>query len=213
MNSLQDISGYVYTDEETNSSHSYLVPALLSELKRLERGMPISDKRLFDLGCGNGSIGQILLDQGWSVTGVDPSEQGIEFAKMRNPKLHFAQGSAYDDLAASFGNFPVVISLEVVEHLYSPRKFARTLFDLVEPGGTAIVSTPYHGYLKNLTLAITGKMDAHFTALWDHGHIKFWSVPTLSSLLTEAGFERIRFLRVGRVPPLAKSMIAIAERR
>jgi 2-polyprenyl-6-hydroxyphenyl methylase/3-demethylubiquinone-9 3-methyltransferase len=53
-------------------------------------------------------------------------------------------------------------------------------------------------------------MDAHFTALWDHGHIKFWSIPTLTTLLKEAGFKRVRFLRVGRIPSLAKSMIAIA---
>jgi hypothetical protein len=73
-------------------------------------------------------------------------------------------------------------------------------------GGTAIVSTPYHGYWKNLALAVTGRMDAHFTALWDHGHIKFWSIATLGELLREAGFVDIRFERVGQVPPLAKAM-------
>lgn len=55
-------------------------------------------------------------------------------------------------------------------------------------------------------------MDAHFTALWDHGHIKFWSMKTLSFLLEEAGFRDIRFERVGRVPALAKAMIAVARR-
>jgi hypothetical protein len=38
------------------------------------------------------------------------------------------------------------------------------------------VSTPYHGYHKNLGLALSGKMDAHFTALWEGGHIKFFSI-------------------------------------
>jgi 2-polyprenyl-3-methyl-5-hydroxy-6-metoxy-1,4-benzoquinol methylase len=99
-----------------------------------------------------------------------------------------------------------------VEHLYDPRTFARTLFDLVEPSGTAIVSTPYHGYWKNLAMALTGRLDHHFTALWDHGHIKFWSMATLRQLLQEAGFHSITFRRVGRVPSLAKSMIAIATK-
>lgn len=76
----------------------------------------------------------------------------------------------------------------------------------------AILSTPYHGYWKNLTLAIFGKMDAHFTALWDHGHIKFWSMRTLTILLEEAGFRDIQFERVGRIPPLAKAMIAVARK-
>jgi len=75
----------------------------------------------------------------------------------------------------------VVLSLEVVEHLYAPRHYARTVFELLRPGGVAVISTPYHGYWKNLALALMGKLDAHFTALWDHGHIKFWSVRTLMS--------------------------------
>ncbi len=79
-------------------------------------------------------------------------------------------------------------------------------------GGTAILSTPYHGYWKNLALALSGKLDRHFTALWDHGHIKFWSMKTLTLLLEEAGFRDIRFARVGRVPALAKAMIAVARR-
>jgi 2-polyprenyl-6-hydroxyphenyl methylase/3-demethylubiquinone-9 3-methyltransferase len=55
-------------------------------------------------------------------------------------------------------------------------------------------------------------MDKHLTALWTHGHIKFWSRDTLGQLLDEAGFENIRFHRVGRIPPLAKSVIAVAEK-
>jgi 2-polyprenyl-6-hydroxyphenyl methylase/3-demethylubiquinone-9 3-methyltransferase len=73
----------------------------------------------------------------------------------------------------------------------------------------AIITTPYHGYLKNLLLAVTGKMDGHFNALWDHGTIKFWSVPTLTSLFEEVDLKREQVLRVGRVAALAKSMIVV----
>lgn len=168
--------------------------------------------RIFDLGCGNGSVASALVEDGYDVCGVDPSTEGIAQAGTAYPHIRLEVGSAYDDLVARFGRFPAVISLEVVEHVYAPRDYAKTLFDLVAPGGIALVSTPYHGYAKNLVMALTGKLDAHFTALWDHGHIKFWSVRTLSILLREAGFDDIRFLRVGRVPSLAKSMIAIARK-
>lgn len=207
MTDTADISGYSYADAELNDSHGYLLPALRAELARLSCG-----KRIFDLGCGNGSIAVAVSEDGWEVTGVDVSAEGIAQAQARHPHLQLRTGSAYDDLAAQYGTFPAVVSLEVVEHLYDPRRYARTLFSLLEPGGTAIVSTPYHGYWKNLALALTGKMDAHFHALWDHGHIKFWSVPTLTQLLQEPGFETPRFERVGRIPPLAKSMIAIARK-
>lgn len=206
-------SGYRYAHAAHSHAHAYLLPAIRKELAIVRKQFGNTPPpKLFDLGCGNGSVGAQLAREGWSVTGVDPSSEGIAQAVDAFPDLRFEQGSAYDDLAAKFGRFPVVVSLEVVEHVYAPRDYARTLFDLVDPGGTAITSTPYHGYLKNLALAVSGNMDRHFTALWDHGHIKFWSIPTLTTLLTEAGFRDIRFLRVGRIPALAKSMIAVAQK-
>lgn len=212
MKNAGDISGYRYAAASLSHAHAYLLPAVKAELDAVGGHRGDLSRRLFDLGCGNGSVASELAAEGWDVAGVDPSSEGIAAANRAFPDLPLAIGSAYDDLAATYGRFPVVISLEVVEHVYAPRAYARTLFDLVEPGGRAIVSTPYHGYLKNLLLAVTGRMDAHFTALWDHGHIKFWSIRTLTELLAEAGFENIRFRRVGRVPAVAKSMIAIAQR-
>ncbi len=211
MTTQPSISGYQYEAPSHNDSHSYLLPALKRELL-LAGATHSSSKRAFELGCGNGSVAAAMAAEGWEVTGVDPSDQGIEQARRAYPHLRLEKGSAYDDLVSIYGRFPVVTSLEVVEHCYAPRDYARTLYDLVEPGGTAIISTPYHGYLKNLAMALTGKMDAHFTALWDHGHIKFWSFDTLGALLREAGFEDVRFERVGRIAPLAKSMFAIAKK-
>ncbi len=164
---------------------------------------------MFDLGCGNGALARHLKAQGFEVTGVDPSETGIGIARKADPSLRLEVGNAYEDLAARYGTFPAVVSLEVVEHVYAPRQYARCVHDLLEPGGRAIISTPYHGYLKNVALAMSGKMDAHFTALWDHGHIKFWSVKTLTALFAEQGLACEKVLRVGRLPALAKSMILV----
>ena len=207
-----EISGYRWENSELTCAHDYLLPALLRELEKLKPAGEAVVPRVFELGCGNGSIANMLAQRGWDVTGVDPSTEGIAQAKARYPQLNLHEGSAYEKLAETYGHFPVVTSLEVVEHVYFPRQYAATLFSLLEPGGTAIISTPYHGYWKNLVMALTGKMDAHFTALWDYGHIKFWSIKTLTELLREAGFTDIRFERVGRIPLLAKSMVAIARK-
>lgn len=206
----KSVTGYRYTHSGLNTSHDVLLPALLRLLDSLN--LPPSERRLFDVGCGNGSVAHALAARGWDVTGVDPSAEGIACAQAAYPDLKLATGSAYDDLASQYGQFPVVLSLEVVEHVYSPRVYARTVYNLLRGGGVAILSTPYHGYWKNLALALTGKMDEHFTALWDHGHIKFWSIRTLGELLRETGFDDIRFERVGRVSALAKSMVAVASK-
>lgn len=89
---------------------------------------------LFELGCGNGSVAMKLTGRGWDVTGVDPSTEGIIQAHKIYPDLKLQMGSAYDDLAGRYGQFPVVLSLEVVEHVYAPRHYARTLFELTSGG-------------------------------------------------------------------------------
>lgn len=175
------ISGYRYANEALSPSHDYLLPTVLKCLDGLN--LPTAHKRLFELGCGNGSVAQVLAQRGWDITGIDPSEEGLAQARLSYPALKLQIGSAYDDLAGQYGQFPLVLSLEVVEHVFAPRHYARTLYELVGGGGTAIISTPYHGYWKNLALAVSGRMDKHFTALWDNGHIKFWSVATLRELL------------------------------
>src|SRR5262249_468610 len=143
-------SGYRYDHEGHSCAHDYLLPVVRTELATFfTTGI---DRRIFDLGCGNGSVAAALTCDGFEVCGVDPSIEGIGQAEAAHPTLSLRLGSAYDDLAGWYGSFPAVISLEVVEHLYAPREFARTLFQLVDPGGIALVSTPYHGYWKNLAL-------------------------------------------------------------
>lgn len=201
-------STYSYRSAEGAHSDVYLWPIVEQILKREIRPAD----RIFDLGCGNGSLARRLTHLRYSVQGVDPSEEGIAQAKLADPSIPLEVGSAYDPLAERFGTFSAVVSLEVIEHVYDPRRFARTVFDLLEPDGIAVVSTPYHSYWKNLALAVSGRMDSHFTALWDHGHIKFWSVNTLTHLFEERGLVRTSVHRVGRFPPLAKSMVLVFKK-
>jgi 2-polyprenyl-6-hydroxyphenyl methylase/3-demethylubiquinone-9 3-methyltransferase len=204
-------AGYSWADAAPPHTNGYLLPTVRAELAGL-RWPAGAVRRIFDLGCGNGAVAADLARDGYAVTEVDPSADGIQLANQAYPGLALRVGSAYDDLAAEYGRFPAVVSLEVVEHVYYPRRYARCLHDLLEPGGVALVSTPYHSYLKNLALAVSGKLDGHFTALWDYGHIKFWSVHTLSVLMAEAGLKVVRTHRVGRVAALAKSMVLVARR-
>jgi 2-polyprenyl-6-hydroxyphenyl methylase/3-demethylubiquinone-9 3-methyltransferase len=205
-----ETTSYHYADAALGFHHAYLLPVVHRELASVR--WPAGPRRVFDVGCGNGSVAANLAARAYEVTGIDGSREGIANARKANPDLRLFEASVYDDLAAEYGRFPAVISLEVVEHVYDPRAYARRIFDLLTPGGTAILSTPYHGYLKNLAIALTGKTDAHVNPLTDHGHIKFWSMRTLSALLAEVGFGEVRYHRVGRIPVLAKSMVAVVRR-
>lgn len=190
---------------------AYLVPALLKVLGDcLTNGHGAGP--VLDLGCGDGTLDQYLEAKGYTMIGIDADKSRIRAAKKRDPNGHYAVGSAYENLHVKYGTFPAVISIEVIEHVFDPHRFADTVFSLLEPGGVAIITTPYHGYLKNLALALSGRMDRHFTALWPGGHVKFWSVKTISELLSGAGLAVEQVIRIGRVPPLARSMLIVARK-
>jgi 2-polyprenyl-3-methyl-5-hydroxy-6-metoxy-1,4-benzoquinol methylase len=116
-------------------AHGYLLPVVSRIVSEFFEGRAPTAKKVFDLGCGNGSISNQLTRMGCTVSGVDPSAEGTRRSKEVYNEIGLQLGSAYEDLPSRFGTFPLVVSLEVVEQDYDPRHYARTLFGLVEPGG------------------------------------------------------------------------------
>ena len=167
-------------------------------------------RSICDLGCGNGHITGRLAKLGYQVTGVDASASGIQIARRAYPNVDFVE--ALIDRELSLGQFDLVVSSDVIEHMYRPSDLLEAARAVLKPGGQILLGTPYHGYLKNLVLAATGKMDAHFSALHDGGHIKFFSVNTLSQLMKGHGFEDLSFTFYGRAPLLWKNMICHARK-
>jgi 2-polyprenyl-3-methyl-5-hydroxy-6-metoxy-1,4-benzoquinol methylase len=170
--------------------------------------------RVLDVGCGNGAMAGEFLSAGCQVTGIDLSEQGVEISRRAYPAGRFETMPADEGILKRLGcePFDVVVSTEVVEHLYDPRSFVHGCFVATKPGGRFICSTPYNGYLKNLAIALLGQFDRHVSPLWDGGHIKLWSRSTLGALLGEAGFTNLQFRGAGRLPYLWKSMVMSGDR-
>jgi 2-polyprenyl-3-methyl-5-hydroxy-6-metoxy-1,4-benzoquinol methylase len=195
---------WTFSGEAEN--HHYLVPAVLRSLPH-QRGL-----RLLDIGCGNGALSARMAEAGMKVTGIDFTESGIERAQASYPGLEFKTHDITEPLPSELrGAFDVVTSAEVIEHLFLPRVLFARASEALAPGGTLIVTTPYHGYWKNLALALSGRFDGHWVARSDYGHIKFFSKRTLGALARECGFEPVRWIRAGRIPPLAATMVMTAK--
>jgi len=197
---------YHWENAEPPPSYRYNAQTILQICKEL------GAKHVLDLGCGNGALARLLSQSGFQVTACDVDRRGIEIASQVASDVRFLQLGAYDDPSELKGSdFDVVVCTEVIEHLYIPRQVPRFARAVLKPGGHLIVSTPYHGYLKNLAICILNKWDFHHTSLEEGGHIKFFSPNTLVQLLKEERFDVARFRFVGRFHFFWNGMILVAR--
>ena len=200
---------YGWKTSEAAYSCPYVAPYVLRLLKQLQV------RKVLDLGAGNGALSSLIASAGYEVCGVDSDANGVRIAKQAHPEIPFYHYGVQDDpaaLVAQAGTFDVVVATEVIEHLFSPHLLPRYAAPCLNENGHLVMTTPYHGYLKNLALSLLGKWDHHHTALWHGGHIKFWSRATLSRLLSENGFRVTNFGGVGRLPYFWKSMVLVATK-
>jgi SAM-dependent methyltransferase len=193
---------FLWSSAEAPGSHSYLAGPVKAALRAA------GADSVLDLGCGNGALTSHLARTGFTMHGLDGSDTGIRLARERYPGIPFDTHDLATPLPPALrGRFDAVIAVEVIEHLLLPRNLLASALQALRPGGLLVVTTPFHGYLKNLAIALAGGFDEHWHPLRDYGHIKFFSRRTLGGLLAEHGVADLRFQTAGRIPPLAKSMI------
>jgi 2-polyprenyl-3-methyl-5-hydroxy-6-metoxy-1,4-benzoquinol methylase len=198
---------YCYETAEARWDHSIVLPPIMAALRDLPAGAS-----LLDIGCGNGALlSEIGRYGNWSLCAVETSSSGVEIARSRGIDARLADGNG--DLSTIFPRqFDLVISIEVIEHVPEACAFLHAAYRMLRPGGKIVISTPYHGYLKNLLVAVLGQCDSHYNPLWETGHIKFWSRKTLLTAMRDAGFQGFEFYGAGRFPFLWKSMVITARR-
>lgn len=199
-----------YQEHNFYSEHArpfwkYTQPAVLSLLNESK------NRCILDLGCGNGYLVNYLISQGYNAYGIDASHSGITIANKVNPGRFFIQNIDDKQLPGEIRDLPfdTVVSTEVIEHIYNPFTFMALCKEVLvkNGGGELLLTTPYHGYWKNLMLAVFNKWDKHTNAVAVGGHIKFWSRTSLNQLFIQTGFEVTDFIGCGRMPYFWKTMV------
>lgn len=169
---------------------------------------------VLDLGCGDGWFTGALDRCGFDVMGVDVSEAGLRLGRHHHPHLRLQQVDAMNTLPESLqGRFDAVVAIDVIDHVPRPRRIVEAALSALKPGGLLAVTSTFHGYSKNIALALTGRFDARWDPLREHGQMKFFSRSTLISLLSEFDLHDMHFETVGRIPIFARSMLISGKTR
>jgi 2-polyprenyl-3-methyl-5-hydroxy-6-metoxy-1,4-benzoquinol methylase len=140
------------------------------------------DKDVLDIGCGFGWFELLALDRGASsVTGVEPSEEGLATARryLDDERVALRTASAIE-LPFDDGSFDTVVCWEVLEHLplRSEGRAFREIFRVLRPGGALYLSTPHAAPLATVT----------DPAWWLIAH-RHYSRERVAAFATQAGFD------------------------
>jgi 3' terminal RNA ribose 2'-O-methyltransferase Hen1 len=166
-------------------------------------------KRVLDLGCGEGKLLRVLLEEKsfTEIVGMDVSYRSLEIASQRlkldrmptkqKERLKLMHGSLmYRDNRLS--GYDAATVVEVIEHLDAPRlaAFERVLFEAAHPK-TIVVTTPNAEYNVKFDTLPAGQFrhkDHRFE--WTREQFQRWS-----GRISERFGYAVRFLPVGEEDP------------
>jgi len=199
---MKEAIGFTYRNDAPGGAQAYITPTIAGVLA--ENNI---NSRILDIGCGNGSMSRSLESIGYEVWGCEWDSAGVEIANRGKPGRFMRWDLNEPRDGFPWNGFHAAISSEVIEHLYLPRNLLRLAHHVLVPAGLLVVTTPYHNYLKNVTLCLAGKWDSHHDVMHDGGHIKFFSPKTLGTMMESEGFRKAGWKGCGRFSGLWKSMV------
>jgi len=178
----------------------------------LQVRVPTTARRILDLGCASGALGASLkARQACTVVGVERDEAYAARARGRLDEvlvgdlevLHLKQ----------LGRFDCVVAGDVLEHLVDPWRVLGQAADLLDAGGTVVVSLPNVRYWETFwQLGIKGTWPKRSLGIFDRTHLRWFTLRDAYDLLDGAGCDVVHVDRLLRArpagAPLTSSLLA-----
>ena len=138
---------YLYLSNDLGLSEEFATTRSRSESERAiagdvirflwDRNVEVRGKDVLDLGAGLGAMSEELVLQGARTSAIEPGSAWAAVAKRRAGRhgpydLRQATG---ERLPFADGSFDVVVSLQVLEHVQSPREVLAEVYRVLRPGG------------------------------------------------------------------------------
>jgi methionine biosynthesis protein MetW len=162
--------------------------------------VPASARRVLDLGCAAGALGAGLKSRADApeVVGVELDPGYAEHAAARLDRV--VQGDVGEALArGDLGRFDCIVAADVLEHLADPWQALRRATELLEPGGTVVISLPNVRFFETFwQLGVRGRWPRREQGIFDSTHLRWFTLRDALDLAQQAG------LTVAEVRPLIR---------
>lgn len=137
----------------------------------------VAGARVLEVGCGEGYGTALLATTAADVIGLDYDALTIAHAARSYPRARFVRGNLAA-LPLPSKSLDVVVTLQVIEHVWNHDEFVRGCLRVLRPGGFLLVTTPNR-------LTFSPGLETPVNPF----HTKEFTAAELAELLTENGFE------------------------
>jgi 2-polyprenyl-6-hydroxyphenyl methylase/3-demethylubiquinone-9 3-methyltransferase len=149
---------------------------------------PLEGKSALDVGCGAGLLTEPLARLGAKVTGLDASPEVIGVAREHAAAMGLAIDYRAADVLEVEGQFDLITSLEVIEHVADPAAFTTALAKRLAPDGLLVLSTPNQTSWSRLMMITVGEGLGQIPK-GTHDFDKFIAPERMKVLLADAGLK------------------------
>jgi len=149
--------------------------------------VPAGARRVLDLGCATGATGAALKAGGdVHVTGIEIEP---EYAREAERVLDRVIVADAEQPPPDLGTFDVLIAADILEHLRDPWTALHAYAQLLEPGGTAIVSLPNVAHWSTYAALVRGTWPRKAEGIFDATHLRWFTLRDARALLMQAGLR------------------------
>lgn len=209
MKFLQFYEHYWQNPEKKDTDETGLAVQPRKRLLKRALGDVSPPARVLDAGCGSGVFTRFLSELGYTVFGADISLNATTYARKRTPTVFFQVTMVETGLPYRAEYFSAIWFSEVLEHVFDVHAALAELNRVLKPGGKLILTTPYHGLVKNMIIVLKG-YEQHYNPYLSH--IRFFSRNSLTECLERAGFAIEQWQGVGRMCPVWKSQFVVCRK-
>ncbi len=166
--------------------------------------------KVLDVGCYVGDMVSQIEKIGFKGYGIDVFKENILKAKKNYPLATFKVADLNSD-KLPFGDnyFDIIWAGDIIEHVYNTINMFSQFNRILKKGGLLVCSTPYHGKLKMIAVALVD-IKRHFHP--EHPHVRYYTNKSLRMILHKYGFEIVKEKYLGRVPTLSNNMFFISKK-
>ncbi len=199
-----------WTRDSDVSDHDVTTPERKRRLLQTLNKYCKPGETVLDLGCGGGKFTAWMAEAGFEVQGMDISKKAVDMAQRSFPDGNFKILNPDGSIPAEDQSFGAVWCSEVIEHIVEVDDFLKEIRRVMKPGGILILTTPYHGFIKNLSI-ILFKFDGHFDV--SGSHIRFFNKKSLAGCFKRTGFAPLSYGGIGRIWPVYRTWFVVARKQ